>query len=193
MIKNLHTIICLLFVIIAFSSCNTNSEKKMEKDTESPTADSTLSDTLIRTTPHDSIIKNDTIVSPKVTAKVPLSVVIDNLSSNDGEIEIGVYTPQNKFPDEKDKFKKYRFKPKNLKVDIKLADLPYGEYAFAIYHDENNNGNIDKNLIGIPNEPYAFSNNYKPTIKAPTFDNCNFTYSKESNEIKISLLGKKKK
>jgi len=66
--------------------------------------------------------------------------------------------------------------------------LPYGELALAVYHDENNSGEIDKNMIGIPKERYAFSNNIKPTIKAPSFDDCKFSYSETSNTVKISLL-----
>jgi uncharacterized protein (DUF2141 family) len=66
--------------------------------------------------------------------------------------------------------------------------LPYGEFAFAVYHDENNSGEIDKNLIGIPKERYAFSNNIKPTFKAPSFEDCKFNYDKNTDVIRISLL-----
>ena len=96
--------------------------------------------------------------------------------NGENEIEVGGgSTPKNKFPDENDEFKKLRFKPKHGKIDVMIKDLPYGELAFAIYHDVNNNGKIDKNAIGIPKERYAFSNNIKPTIKAPSFDDCKFT------------------
>ena len=195
MIKHIYTTTYILFLTIAFSSCNSNNPQKMET-TENTTVDSTSTTTNSdsTTTPVDSVVtKEDTTTTPEKVVNVPLKVIVDNLSTNEGEIEIGVYTPQNKFPDEKDKFKKYRFKPENMKLEIELTDLKYGEYAFAIYHDENNNGKIDKNMIGIPTEPYAFSNNYKPTIKAPSFDNCKFTYSKESHEVRISLINKKKK
>lgn len=127
----------------------------------------------------------------KETGQKPLRVIIDNLSTNEGEVEIGVYTPENKFPDEKDKFKKYRFKPKDLLIDILLNDLPYGELALAVYHDENNNGKIDKNFIGIPTEPYAFSNNVKPKFKAPSFTDCKFNYNETEHEVRISLLNTK--
>lgn len=190
MIKH-HYKLAYLLLIIAFYSCNSNNTTKMKEITEITAEDSTSNET--ETVPADSTVITDTSATTEKATNVPLRVIIDNLSTNDGEIEISVYTPKNKFPEENGQLKKYRFKPENLKLDVQLKDLPYGELAIALYHDENNNGKIDKNMIGIPTEPYGFSNNYKPTIKAPNFDNCKFTYSKESNEVRISLLGKKKK
>ena len=43
-----------------------------------------------------------------------------------------------------------------------LANIPAGEYALLVYFDENDNGKMDKNFIGIPTEPLGFSNDYKP-------------------------------
>ena len=180
----------LLLLTIAFSSCNSTTQK-MKENTEITVEDSTSNET--QTVPADSTVITDTSAAPEKATNVPLRVIIDNLSTNDGEIEISVYTPKNKFPEENGQLKKYRFKPENLKLDVQLKDLPYGELAIALFHDENNNGKIDKNMIGIPTEPYGFSNNYKPTIKAPNFDNCKFAYNKDTDVIRISLLNKKKK
>lgn len=157
--------------------------------TTSSIQDSSAAHTKNNTEPTDSPVTNTAI---KYSAHVPLRVIIDNLSTNEGEVEIGVYTPENKFPDEKDKFKKYRFQPKSELIDVLLEDLPYGELALAVYHDENNNGKIDKNFLGIPTEPYAFSNNFKPSIKAPSFDNCKFSYNELNHVVRISLINKRK-
>lgn len=37
-------------------------------------------------------------------------------------------------------------------------ELPEGEYAFCIYQDANNDGELNSNKIGIPKEPFGFSN-----------------------------------
>ncbi|MFK7830184.1 MAG: DUF2141 domain-containing protein [Congregibacter sp.] len=42
---------------------------------------------------------------------------------------------------------------------ITLHDLSPGNYAAKIYHDANENGDLDRNLIGLPTESYGFSNN----------------------------------
>ena len=66
--------------------------------------------------------------------------------------------------------------------------MPYGIYALAIYQDENKNGKIDKNFLGIPTEHYAFSNDYKPTIKAPAFKDCKFPYNEKTNSITMRMI-----
>ena len=99
-----------------------------------------------------------------------------------------MYAPANKFLDENDQLKEYRIKPKNGKFSAKITNQNYGEFGMAIYQDVDGDGKITKNLIGIPKEPYAFSNNYKPTIKAPSFNDCKFTYSAKSNTVNMKLI-----
>ncbi len=44
-----------------------------------------------------------------------------------------------------------------------------GAYGLALYHDENANGKIDRNILGIPKEGFGFSNNPKIFMSAPSF------------------------
>jgi len=67
------------------------------------------------------------------------------------------------------------------------VDLPKGEWAVAITQDLNNNDKVDKNFIGIPTEPYAFSNNVRPTVAAPGFDECKFLVSGPGQVVSIVL------
>jgi len=39
-----------------------------------------------------------------------------------------------------------------------------------VVDDANGNGDLDRNLLGIPTESYGFSNGVRPTLRAPTFD-----------------------
>ncbi|GAA6153682.1 DUF2141 domain-containing protein [Pseudoteredinibacter isoporae] len=41
---------------------------------------------------------------------------------------------------------------------ITFHDLNSGQYAVSLYHDANNNRELDRNMLGIPSEPYGFSN-----------------------------------
>ncbi len=70
-----------------------------------------------------------------------------------------------------------------------LGDLPPGDYAVMVYHDENNNGELDKNFIGIPREPLGFSNRYWAKGK-PTFSGAAFTVT-EDQEVPIDVELKK--
>lgn len=177
---------CVLSVVCLFASCNQQNSMADSAAAAETMAKDSVTENMTTTVDADTISKT-TDTTTKI-GNVPLRLMVDNLKTSAGEIEVGVYTTKNKFPDENDEFKKLRFKPKHGKIDVMIKDLPYGELAFAIYHDVNNNGKIDKNAIGIPKERYAFSNNIKPTIKAPSFDDCKFSYSEKSSTVKISLL-----
>lgn len=53
---------------------------------------------------------------------------------------------------------------------IRFPNLPAGDYAVQLYHDENGNGEVDMNVVGVPREGYGFSN--VPVVQGgiPPFD-----------------------
>jgi uncharacterized protein (DUF2141 family) len=66
--------------------------------------------------------------------------------------------------------------------------LPFGEYAITLFVDFNGNKKIDKNFLGIPKEPYGFSNNVIGNMSAPTFDQAKFVISgPTSQNIKLRI------
>ena len=72
---------------------------------------------------------------------------------------------------------------------IILKEVPPGEYAVAIYQDLNNNGKLNKNLLGIPKEPVGFSNNFTIQLRAPEFKNTKFLVKKQATtNVEITLL-----
>jgi uncharacterized protein (DUF2141 family) len=66
-------------------------------------------------------------------------------------------------------------------------ELSNGEWAVVITQDINNNDKLDKNFLGIPTEPYAFSNNVRPTVSAPDFNQCKFLVSGPGKVVTIVL------
>ena len=68
-----------------------------------------------------------------------------------------------------------------------FEDIPKGNYALAVVHDENMNGKLDTNLLGIPKEGYGFSNDAKGLIGAPSFSAASFPYDGENLELTIRL------
>lgn len=65
--------------------------------------------------------------------------------------------------------------------------LPPGEYALSIYYDENNNGTLDSNFIGIPKEPVAISNNARPSFGPPKYEDAVFTLGAEPVVQQIAM------
>ena len=51
-----------------------------------------------------------------------------------------------------------------------VRDLPPGRYAINAFHDENGNGQLDSNIVGVPTEGYGFANDPTSTFGPPEFD-----------------------
>lgn len=63
----------------------------------------------------------------------------------------------------------------SARIDITVDDLPPGTYAIKAFHDANGNGELDTNLIGIPTEPYGFSNGQAGRFGPPSFEAASFS------------------
>lgn len=68
-------------------------------------------------------------------------------------------------------------------------ELPPGTYAIAVLDDENGNGELDSNWMGIPQEGFAFSNNIKPTLTGPpSFQACKIDLTHSAAQARVKLL-----
>lgn len=63
-----------------------------------------------------------------------------------------------------------------------------GEYAVAIYHDENNNRKFDKGFLKIPKERFGMSNNPRFGLKSPEYNECKFNVPETGADISIKLV-----
>lgn len=68
-----------------------------------------------------------------------------------------------------------------------FEDIPPGRYALAVVHDENMNGKLDVQWLGIPTEGYGFSNDAKALLGAPTFSDASFPYDGRNLDLTIRL------
>ncbi|MEL6378604.1 MAG: DUF2141 domain-containing protein [Pseudomonadota bacterium] len=62
-----------------------------------------------------------------------------------------------------------------------------GDYAIAVYHDENANGSFDKGAFGLPAEPWGLSRDPRVGLRAPPISNTLFTVTPGSVNVKIRL------
>lgn len=69
----------------------------------------------------------------------------------------------------------------------KLSGLPYGEYGLAVFHDENKNGKMDKNVLGIPQEAYGFSNNMRVIFGPPKWEKSKIVVNAATTDIAIEI------
>ena len=53
---------------------------------------------------------------------------------------------------------------------LDLGPITAGDYAFVAYYDENKDGKLNRNALGIPKEPFAFSNEARAKLRKPRFE-----------------------
>lgn len=78
-------------------------------------------------------------------------------------------------------------KVRDTQARCDFEDIAPGTYALAVIHDENMNGKLDANWLGIPTEGYGFSNDAKALLGAPTFSAASFPYNGRNLDLTISL------
>jgi uncharacterized protein (DUF2141 family) len=73
-------------------------------------------------------------------------------------------------------------------VTLSFPDMPPGTYAIALVHDEDDDGGMTDTLLGFPAEGFGFSNNVRPTISAPAFDEAAFTLGDAPVRLQVALI-----
>ncbi len=115
-----------------------------------------------------------------------ISLTIKGITANKGTVQIGVFNTSKGFPDRGNQYKGYEFEVLKNQRTYKISNLPKGNYAIAIFHDENSNKKLDKNFLGIPTESYGFSNDARASFSAPSFESARFYHDGSTNlTIKI--------
>jgi uncharacterized protein (DUF2141 family) len=116
-----------------------------------------------------------------------LEVKITGMRNTKGQIKVGVYKDKETFPKTGSELKGINIFPVQKGANVAVFELPEGTYAVAIIHDENKNGKLDKNLVGIPKEGYGFSNDAKGTFGPPSFDKATFSLTNDVRKISIEM------
>jgi uncharacterized protein (DUF2141 family) len=126
-----------------------------------------------------------TILSTSLISAAELTVQIDDVKSSEGFLSVAIYNSTDTFL--KKPLTGVRTQATKDGKSVVIKDLPAGEYAFVVFHDVNQNGKMDKNMLGIPTEDYAFSNNAMGNMGPPSFDTAKFKVSDAGTTAKISL------
>jgi uncharacterized protein (DUF2141 family) len=118
-----------------------------------------------------------------------IHVKILNIRNSTGTIACGLFESPAGFPIE---YLRYAtnimvIKIRDTQARCDFLDIPPGTYALAVIHDENMNGKLDTNWLGVPTEGYGFSNDAKAVLSAPSFSAASFPYHGENLELTINL------
>ena len=108
------------------------------------------------------------IFGAELLAQSNLQVTIRKIKETKGSIRVGLFTNENDFLKSASVGK--IVKAKEGEVTVLFENLKPGDYAVSVIHDENENGELDSNFVGIPVEGFGFGNNAMGAFGPPSFD-----------------------
>ena len=125
------------------------------------------------------------VISNGLFAQAKLEVTVKNIKAGKGTIRVGLFTNEENFL--KDANEGKIVKASATEVTVVFENLKPGDYAVSVIHDENENGELDSNMMGMPKEGFAFGNNAMGMFGPPSFEKAKVTLGKEPAKQVINL------
>lgn len=126
------------------------------------------------------------LILPGMAYSAEVSFKLKNFESNNGTAIIDIFNNPQMFLEESIPSQCTVGKIANREASI-TCQIPSGNYAVSVYHDENGNGDLDTNWLTIPKESVGFSRNAKGTFGPPDFEDAAFQVGTEKLEFVINL------
>ena len=131
------------------------------------------------------------VVAPSAVSSESIGKLIVDISgfpSSDGFAMVALHNSEESYKGGEDSaIAKTKTMVVGQKAQVVFTNLPYGWYGVSLYHDENSNGEMDKNAMGIPREAYGFSNNAKGFFGKPSYKKIRFQLDSAEKQIAIKL------
>ncbi|MDZ8065426.1 MAG: DUF2141 domain-containing protein [Nostoc sp. DedQUE08] len=126
--------------------------------------------------------------SAKANFNGKLTVEIDGLKNEQGQVCASIFASSEGFPSDGDRgLQKQCTKITENPLPLTFNNLKAGSYAVAVFHDQNNDRTLNTNLFGIPREGFGFSSNPEIRTRAPKFNEAAFLVAGPDTSIHIQL------
>lgn len=117
-----------------------------------------------------------------------IKVMVVGFHSNTGEADCVLFGSPQGFPsDSRIAMKRTKSKIENKQAVCTFDGVAPGDYAVSVFHDENANGVLDRNLIGMPKEGVGASNDAAGKMGPPKFDDARFSYKGGQQTLTIHI------
>ena len=115
-----------------------------------------------------------------------LSAEIAGFRNNKGEAIVSLFSVDGGFPKDMERaWQNQRLKIESGRAHALFTDVPYGEYALSVLHDENGDKQMKSSWLGQPREGFGFSGRPRYNFGPPTFSDAAFLLVSTNREIVI--------
>ena len=116
-----------------------------------------------------AIIASTAFLSP-IASAADLKVTVANIVEQEGSLMIALVASEQGFNEEEPPIASLLLKPAGEQTSFTLHNLVPGSYGIRVLHDVNGNDKMDANLVGMPTEPWGFSNDATGKFGPPKWD-----------------------
>jgi uncharacterized protein (DUF2141 family) len=125
---------------------------------------------------------------PESDARGTVVVSVEALRSRAGSVRVKLVASAEGFPGSD----AHVVARRRLPVDgpaarVVFSDVPFGDYALVVLHDEDDDATLDRNVLGIPAEGLGFSSGARVRFGPPSFEDARFTLAEPELEIEIEV------
>jgi uncharacterized protein (DUF2141 family) len=118
-----------------------------------------------------------------------IHVEVNGLRNDKGQVLCSLYSSAKGFPKSSvDAIAHARSDISHGHADCDFVDIDPGKYSVSVFHDENSNGKVDTNFVGMPREGVGASNNAKGHFGPPKFDDAAVRYAGGRLDLAIAIV-----
>lgn len=110
-----------------------------------------------------------------------IQLEVSDFRNNQGTLNCRLFTKASDFP-EGDGVQTVRVPITGRSSSCSFPNVEPGTYAVAVVHDEDANGRLDKNFVGVPREGYGVSNNKTYALSMPKWSESQFVINTNENK-----------
>ena len=114
-------------------------------------------------------------------------VTIAGCPSDEPLVYCALFDKEPSFLSNTNMFRKERLKSRAGGCAWVLTEVPFGEYAVAVFQDANGNGKLDTDFFGRPKEPFGISGNPDCSKAPPRYEDAKLSVSKTDTRVSIRI------
>jgi uncharacterized protein (DUF2141 family) len=116
-----------------------------------------------------------------------LTIILKGFENDDGKAMVALSNSEEDYDTRGQAFQSNQLQIKKNEALWTIQNLPFGEYAIKVYHDEDDDGEMDTNFLGIPSEDYGFSNDATGSFGPASWEDAKFLFNSPQDTVHIKV------
>lgn len=173
--------------IVSVTDAGLNGSAGMVPSSETPPAEDEEASTSTATVEDSKPQLEGDAADVVAAATRSVELLVRGLRPAESRLQVAVFEGAQGFPDADAAAERTTVDAGSETAQLTLTLKSGVVAAIAVFQDLDGNGVLTKNGLGIPTEPYGFSNNARGTFGPPSFGKAQFTVTEDLNTLEIRV------